>query len=329
MSPRTIYRCLAVAVLLLACMLIFLRPAKAGVTCSATGGTLNFGSFDPQSGNQDFSATTSYTCSQTGWFLSLDENVTMCLSIGKGSSAQQSPREMSGGSGAPLQFDLYTQPSRAPASLWGSFASSSPPLQIHFVVPGAFLGYGTYSGQATVYGRVPGGQSGVTAGSYANVLSDSFITYRSATSGPPATCGTGNNGNFQLNVVATVQKTCTVTATDMNFGNAGLLDSAAHNATSSVGVKCVNGTAYHIGLDNGLHASGNTRRMQGPGGFIKYELYRNNARNQRWGTNLGIDTVNGTGNGSNQNRTVYGRVPSQTTPSAGTYRDTVTITVTY
>jgi len=26
---------------------------------------------------------------------------------------------------------------------------------------------------------------------------------------------------------------------------------------------------------------------------------------------------------------VYGRVPSQTTPSAGTYNDTITVTVTY
>jgi spore coat protein U-like protein len=30
-----------------------------------------------------------------------------------------------------------------------------------------------------------------------------------------------------------------------------------------------------------------------------------------------------------QNLTVYGRVPSQGTPSAGTYNDTITVTVTY
>ena len=32
---------------------------------------------------------------------------------------------------------------------------------------------------------------------------------------------------------------------------------------------------------------------------------------------------------SNQGLTVYGRVPGQTTPSAGTYNDTITVTVTY
>ncbi len=67
----------------------------------------------------------------------------------------------------------------------------------------------------------------------------------------------------------------------------------------------------------------------GPGGFVTYELYRNNGRTQRWGAALNNDTVAGNGNGANQALTVYGRVPGQTTPSAGTYNDTITVTVTY
>jgi spore coat protein U-like protein len=69
--------------------------------------------------------------------------------------------------------------------------------------------------------------------------------------------------------------------------------------------------------------------MQGPAGLVSYELYRNSARTQRWGNTLNSDTVIGSGTGGTQNLTVYGRVPAQTTPSAGTYNDTITVTVTY
>ena len=48
-----------------------------------------------------------------------------------------------------------------------------------------------------------------------------------------------------------------------------------------------------------------------------------------WGTTIGTDTVTGTGNGTAQAITVYGRVPPQTTPPAATYNDTVNVTVTY
>jgi spore coat protein U-like protein len=63
--------------------------------------------------------------------------------------------------------------------------------------------------------------------------------------------------------------------------------------------------------------------------YITYELYRNSARTQRWGNTLNTDTVTGTGNGNIQNLSVYGRVPAQTTPNAGTYTDVVVVTVTY
>jgi len=39
--------------------------------------------------------------------------------------------------------------------------------------------------------------------------------------------------------------------------------------------------------------------------------------------------VANTGTGSSQSFTVYGRIPTQTTPSPDTYTDTITVTVTY
>jgi spore coat protein U-like protein len=63
--------------------------------------------------------------------------------------------------------------------------------------------------------------------------------------------------------------------------------------------------------------------------FINYALYRDSARTANWGNTVGTDTVSGTGTGANQSLTVYGRVPAQTTPVAGTYTDTIVVTVTY
>jgi spore coat protein U-like protein len=62
---------------------------------------------------------------------------------------------------------------------------------------------------------------------------------------------------------------------------------------------------------------------------VTYSLYSDSGRATVWGNTVGTNTVAGTGNGASQSYTVYGRAPAQTTPAAGTYTDTVTVTVTY
>ena len=62
---------------------------------------------------------------------------------------------------------------------------------------------------------------------------------------------------------------------------------------------------------------------------INYSLYTTSARTTVWGNTVGTDTVAGTGNGASQAYTVYGRVPAQSTPSPGTYSDTVVLTISY
>lgn len=330
MSARSVYRCLMALVFLLACAMLLPRAASAqGVICSASATSINFGSVDPsQTSSSTASGQISFTCKNETWFY---RYVTACINIGAGSSASGNtlPRDMDGPAPPPLRFQLYKDAART--QVWGSVLTPATPapLQVSFTLN---ANGGTWtSPNYTIHGRVPGSQSGVATGSFQNSFSgvNAAISGQTSYFGYPSDCGTQAAVPFPFVVSAQVEPTCTVTATDMNFGNAGLLDSGVHDATSAVSVKCVNGTAYRVGLDNGLHATGNTRRMQGPGGFVAYELYRNNGRSQRWGNNQGVDTVNGTGNGSTQNRTVYGRVPSQVTPSAGTYRDTITVTVTY
>jgi spore coat protein U-like protein len=57
-------------------------------------------------------------------------------------------------------------------------------------------------------------------------------------------------------------------------------------------------------------------------------LYKDAARTQLWESSAG-EQVTGSGAGTVQNLPVYGRIPPQATPPAGTYSDTVVVTVTY
>jgi spore coat protein U-like protein len=136
----------------------------------------------------------------------------------------------------------------------------------------------------------------------------------------------------QFNVTMSITSQCVIAnATNMAFPTTGLLASAV-NQTSSFDVTCTNATPYTVGLDSGANSSSGQRRMKGGVSnteFISYNLFSDAARSVAWG-NVSGAWVSGTGSGGAQSYTVYGQVPSQTTPSAASnYLDTVTITVTY
>lgn len=136
----------------------------------------------------------------------------------------------------------------------------------------------------------------------------------------------------QIKVTLVVQAECKLTSTaDVAFGTTGVIQSAI-TATGTIGVQCTNTTPYNIGLGAGSGAGATVvaRKMTaGTGATIHYELYRDTARTLVWGDTVNSNTMAGTGTGVVQTLTVFGRVPVQTTPAAGTYADTVTVTVTY
>ncbi|OKB65842.1 spore coat protein [Serratia marcescens] len=99
--------------------------------------------------------------------------------------------------------------------------------------------------------------------------------------------------------------------------------------TGSLGLNCTNGTNYTVALDNGLYASGSQRRMASSvPAYISYNLYQDIAHALPWNSTSGVLT--GVGTGSAVPLIVYGLVPAAgTTPAAGAYSDTVTMTVTW
>lgn len=147
-----------------------------------------------------------------------------------------------------------------------------------------------------------------------------------AASGADASVTTGT---LPVNVV--IQASCTLASTSaVAFGTQGTL-AADTDATGGLTVQCTNSTPYTVALDAGAGVGATTalRKMTSGGATVNYVLYRDSARTLPWGNTQGTDTVAGTGNGSNQSLTVYGRVPSQVSPAPGSYADTVNVTVTY
>lgn len=134
-------------------------------------------------------------------------------------------------------------------------------------------------------------------------------------------------------VSLTLQNDCQISASPLNFGNSGVI-AANIDQTTAIAVTCTNGAAYNVGLDSGsVGGSTISNRLLAATGTptptVSYQLYRDSARTLIWGQTVGTDTVSGTGNGAVQAVTVYGRIPPQSTPAAGTYSSVVTATVTF
>ncbi len=134
-----------------------------------------------------------------------------------------------------------------------------------------------------------------------------------------------------FDVTATVIASCNVTANDLAFGDYDPLAGADDDASATLSVVCTSGTSYTVALDagQGSGATVATRRMTNGGNLLSYSLYRDAARTNLWGQTSGSNTVSGTGAGTTQSLTVYGRAPAGQIVPPGNYADVITVTVTF
>ena len=135
-------------------------------------------------------------------------------------------------------------------------------------------------------------------------------------------------------VSATVGKNCTISAANLALGE--FVGDNNLTAQSDITVRCTNGTAYSIALDDGVTGSYAGRRMVGPGGnFLVYNLYTDNTYGAVWGDDTGTtDVVGGAGTGMANalSETVYGRLLAADNVApvdVGAYSDTIVATITY
>jgi len=137
-------------------------------------------------------------------------------------------------------------------------------------------------------------------------------------------------------VTATITSACTVSGSALNFGSAidPLSSTTPLDATSTVTVTCSNTTPYTVSLNAGANAGGSsnfsTRTMKSGSDTLAYQLYLDAGRATVWGDGTASSSArNGTGSGSAQSLTVYGRLPSLANVVPGAYTDTVTVTISY
>ncbi len=147
---------------------------------------------------------------------------------------------------------------------------------------------------------------------------------------PLASAATAGS-TFQVNA-----SVCYVSGTTLNFGSGldPINGSVPVDASSTLSVQCTNTTAWSVALDAGTNAGGATvfgsRAIKNGAQTLAYQLYTNAGRTTVWGDGSGGSSpVTGTGTGSTQALTVYGRLPSLAGAIPGSYTDTVTITITY
>lgn len=130
-------------------------------------------------------------------------------------------------------------------------------------------------------------------------------------------------------VSATVQATCTVSASPLAFNT---YTGSQVDATTTMEVTCTNTTEYDVGSNagGGSGATVSARKMTDAGtNTLGYALFSNAGRTANWGNTVDTDTVAATGNGSAQTHTVYARIAGAQYVTPGTYNDTITVTVTY
>jgi spore coat protein U-like protein len=194
------------------------------------------------------------------------------------------------------------------------------------------------SGTATIYGKVPAGQTTVpTVSNSSTVYSESFsgtytrldyTFYQLIT--PTCASMTAQTVRFPFVITATVVNNCNITTTPLSFGSKSLISSAV-TSSGTINVQCTNGDAYEVALDGGTTSSSVSGRQMvgaGSGGKVGYQLYLDSAYATAWGDGTsGTSMATGTGSGAAQSITVYGKVPLQTVPIPDTYSDTVKATV--
>lgn len=127
---------------------------------------------------------------------------------------------------------------------------------------------------------------------------------------------------------------CTISSAGVAFGGYNPRSASPDNGSATISLACATTvTAPVVTLGTGQSGTYSPREMTSGGWTLNYNLYTNSARTIVWGDGTG-GTVSLTLSGGTIigglrrfSRTVYGRIPALQNVGAGTYGDTVVMTV--
>lgn len=129
---------------------------------------------------------------------------------------------------------------------------------------------------------------------------------------------------------------CTISSAGVAFGAYNPRSATVLNGTGTISVACATTiTAPVVTLSTGQSGTYAARRMTSGPWNLSYNLYTNSARTIIWGNGTGgssSQTLSGgtiSGGQRRFTRTIYGRIPASQNIGAGTYGDTITLTVSF
>ena len=303
---------------------LMLSSPLSAQTCTVTPtATINFGTVDVLLNTAvDITGNVSVNCTGTA-----SRTVRVCLNMGDPNAGTVGGLRIARSGVNNLSYQFYSDAGRTVK--WSSWKTGGVGVEVLVVLNAA--GNGTAVNR-TIYGRVFAGQQTVPPGTYTAAFSGTLTHVRSRYTTTGQLCPAMTTGTlaWAFSMSATVPTKCVVTSATLNFGAPTSLATLI-DASTNLGVSCSVSLPFQIALDGGLSAAADPtfRRMTKAAEFVRYGLYRDNARTLPWGATLGSNTYSGTGTGLSVAVPVYGRVPVQATPTPGIYTDTVVITVNY
>jgi spore coat protein U-like protein len=139
-----------------------------------------------------------------------------------------------------------------------------------------------------------------------------------------------------VTVKATVAALCVLNSPTLTFGAYDPTTVGPIDLSTTLTVNCTKGTAWVIGLDQGLNGGVGVRNMKDTGtsgDVLHYELYTDVAGGTAWtnGATASASVKSGTGTGAaaGQNVTVFGRLFAGQFVTASSYQDSVKATVNF
>lgn len=120
---------------------------------------------------------------------------------------------------------------------------------------------------------------------------------------------------------------CAVGVSGLSFGTYD--ERSVATGTATVRVDCASGVSYEVRLSAGGGSHADRRLSNGSGGTLSYNMYTSASHAQIWGDGIASGTVavGGGGTGLEQVLTAFGLIPANQNPAAGSYSDSIVVTI--
>ncbi len=306
-------------------LLLFTGINNALAACTTASGAANLGtvtSFNVATVPQKVTATSGFAC--TGGVLTLLSTNTVTATIASTTNANGTTAELYNAANNQAIPYLICKDSACatPVNVGASTTWSSTTLL-------GLLGLFTSNGTLPLYMQtIPG--ANIKAGTYTDMININWA-WHLCTVGVLGLClyddGTGST---TVNVTMIVSNYCFIdNAPDVVFGTAAFPSGFAPVTGNSLSVRCTLGATYNISLASNNPITGQYRQMlstvNGVTNSLQYQILK--ADTTVWTPTANYPSI-GTGTSQNINYTATVN-PNQPNVPAGTYTDTVVVTVTY